>query len=146
MSNMTLDDLVPCEEYVREQEYLREKRYYLRRIGKAKEELEVLAVAATHGRFDELKAAPHYLREIDHCRKKLQELEDKDENILIEFNRYAQRWDHDNTNGLNAWHNTFQDYGENAEFTDHKKLKAQHEERRNWKHKHTTNRRTSSGR
>lgn len=146
MSDMTLDDLIPCEEYVREQEYLREKRYYLRRIGKAKEELEVLAVAATHGRFDELKAAPHYLREIDHCRKNLQELEGKDENILIKFERYTKWWERDDPDWENNYHNTFKDYGENAEFTAHQKLKARHEERRNWKHKHTANRRTSSGR
>lgn len=137
MSDMVDSDLIPCDEYVREQEYLREKRYYFRCIGKAKEELEVLVVAATHGRFDELKAAPHYLREIDHCRKKLQKLESKDENVLIEFNRYTERWDHENTNGLNAWHNVFQDYGENAEFTAHKKMKYRHQKKREWKATHS---------
>ena len=133
MSDMVDSDLRPYMDDVKEESYIYEKQIWLRTIGRAKESLKEIAEEAfLGGHYERMLDAKMYVDEIGYCEEEIRKLEDKDENVLIDYDRYVRR--------------AYLDYGENAEFTAHKKLKARHEERRNWKHQHTTNRRTSIGR
>lgn len=136
MSDMVDSDLIWYDQHIREEEYLAEKRKYLRRIGEAKEELDKIIKMASDGHYDALYSATWHLDEIHHCKMKIVELKLKDENTLIEFDRYTKWWEHDDPDWENGYHNTFKDYGETAEFSTHKQLKLRHKERREWKPKH----------